>query len=78
MPGAMIASKRKLGEPVPVSLLLNSLGVLQMADGSDLQVYLKSAMAAWGATGQLLVSILPRDIAMELEIEVMISRSRGA
>ena len=74
----MIARKRKLGEPVPVSLLLNDQGVLSMADGSDLQAYLKSVMAVWGQSGQLLVSILPRDEAMELETEVNLYRSHGA
>lgn len=74
----MTASKRKLGEPVPVSLLLNDQGVLSMADGSDLQVYLQSVMGMWGKSGVLLVTMLPRDIAVELETEVLISRSRGA
>lgn len=74
----MIASKRKLGEPVPVSLVLNDQGVLSMADGSSLEGYLQSVMAVWGESGQLLVSILPRDIAVEMETEVLISRSRGA
>jgi hypothetical protein len=74
----MIASKRKLGDPMPVGLVLNSLGVLQMADGSNVETYLKSVMQMWGKSGQLLVSILPRDQAMELETEVLLHRSHGA
>ena len=74
----MTASKRKLGDPMPVSLVLNSLGILQMADGSNVETYLKSVMQVWGKSGQLLVSILPRDQAMELETEVLLYRGHGA
>jgi hypothetical protein len=72
------ASKRKLGEPVPITLVLNNKGILYMANGSDLQAYLKSVMEVWGKSDDLLVSIMPRNTLMDLETDALLFRSLGA
>ncbi len=74
----MTASKRKLGEPVPITLVLNNKGILYMANGSDLQAYLKSVMEVWGKSDDLLVSIMPRNTLMDLETDALLFRSLGA
>lgn len=74
----MNPTNRKLGEPIPVRLILTPQGTLKMHDGSDVSEYLKLVRRSWKVRGNLPVCITPRDSTEELEFQALMYRNRGA
>ena len=75
---------RKLGDPIPVRLLLNSDGTLSMADGSDPAAYLKAVRRFWIKRGLAeartpVAVCISTNVAMEqIERDATLYRSYGA
>jgi len=69
---------RKLGEPIPIRLILDRKGELSMADGSPVADYLKTCRKAWKAKGQLEVCITPRLAVEALETDAFLHRNHFA
>ena len=70
--------KRRLGEPIPVRLILTPQGTLEMVDGSDVSAYLKRVRRMWKVQGRVEVSITERDAAQRLEMEALLHRYHSA
>lgn len=69
---------RKLGQPIPIRLILNRKGELSMADGSPVADYLKACRKAWKAQGDLEVCMTPRLSMEALETEAFLYRNHSA
>ena len=80
----MDTTPRKLGDPIPVRLLLGPDGMLSMADGSDPRDYLKSVRKIWikrgfataGAAVPVCISTLP--IMESIETQAVMHRHHSA
>jgi len=69
---------RKLGEPFEPRIVLMRNGSLVMADGSDLQVYLKAVRRKWKVKGKVPVAIITLPDLMRLETDAFFARNQGA
>ena len=70
--------QRKLGEPFDPRIVLMRNGTLVMADGSDLQAYLKAVRRKWQVKGATPIAILPNPELLILENDAILARSWGS
>ena len=69
---------RKLGEPFDPRIVLMPNGTLTMADGSDLQAYLKAVRRKWKVKGKVPVTINTMANQLKVESDALLARSWGA
>lgn len=69
---------RKLGEPFEPRIILMRNGNLVMADGSDLQAYLKAVRRKWKVKGKVPVAIITLPNLLRLENDAFLARNHGA
>jgi hypothetical protein len=69
---------RKLGDPFKPRLILMPNGTLAMADGSDLQAYLKAVRRKWKVKGKVPVAITTLPDLLRLENDAFLARNQGA
>lgn len=69
---------RKLGEPFEPRIVLMRNGNLAMADGSDLQAYLKAVRRKWKVKGEVPVAIITIQDLLRLENDAFLARNYGA
>ena len=69
---------RKLGDPFEPRIVLMRNGNLVMADGSDLQAYLKAVRRKWKVKGKVPVAITPIQDLLRLENDAFLARNQGA
>jgi hypothetical protein len=75
---AMKPPNRKLGDPFEPRLVLMPDGTLAMADGSNVQAYLKAVRRKWKVKGKLPVSIAKIQDLLRLENDAFLGRIHGA
>lgn len=80
----MKPSIRKIGEPIPVALLIQPDGALVLADGSDVKTYLAGVYQNAEKLGDVFdgdpleISIADRKVLAEFELAYVLCRSLGA
>ena len=69
---------RKLGDPFEPRIVLMRNGNLVMADGSDLQTYLKAVRRKWKVKGKVPLAIMPVTSLLRLENDALLARNWSA
>lgn len=70
--------KRKLGDPIPVRLILTPQGTLEMVDGSDVSAYLKRVRRMWKVRGRVEIVVARREHIEAVELDALLHRYRCA
>ena len=69
---------RKLGDPFESRIVLMRNGSIVMADGSDLQSYLKAVRRKWKVKGKVPIAIMPVPSLIRLENDAILARNWSA